>query len=245
MPLPKPVDTPVNNLLLAALPKGEFEKLLPRLEHVEFEVDQTLWESGEGGKFVYFPTTSLVSLNYESDDGSSISIATLGRNGIVGTSIVMGNVRSPDRGVVQYKGSAYRIKADLVKTELDECGDFQTLMMTYAQALMTKISQNAICNRLHRIDKQLCRLLLEFSDELQTDTLNLTHDVIASILGVRRESVSIAAGQLNKRNLLKVTRAKFRIIDRDALASVACECYSVAKDHLDQSLSKYSAEHGS
>lgn len=243
MPVPKPVDTPTNNLLLAALPKGEFENLIPMLEHIELKAGQTLWEAGEKGKHLYFPTTSLISLNYESDSGSSISIATLGRNGIAGTGFVMGNVRTPDRGVVQYTGSAYRIKAESAETELAECGDLQALLITYTQALMTKISQNAICNRLHRIDQQLCRLLLDFSDELQTETFNLTHDVVASVLGVRRESVSLAAGQLQKRKLIKVSRGTLRIADRKQLSSAACECYSVVKTQLDQSLAKYTSEH--
>lgn len=245
MPVPKPVDTPSNNLLLDALPKGEFEKLLTMLEYIELEAGRVLWESDEKGRHLYFPTTSLISLNYESDSGSSISIATIGRNGIVGTGIVMGNVRTPDRAVVHYEGAAYRIKAETAVTELEECGDLQALMMTYTQALLTKISQNAICNRLHRIDQQLCRLLLDFSDELQTETFNLTHDVIASILGVRRESVSLATGQLQKRKIIRASRGKLRIDDRGALSTAACECYEVAKTHLDQSLSQYRSEHAS
>lgn len=245
MPPPKLADTPSNNLLLDALPKSEFEKLLTMLEHVELEAGRVLWESDEKGRHLYFPTTSLISLNYEGDSGSSISIATIGRTGIVGTGIVMGNVRTPDRAVVHYEGFAYRIKAKIALTEVEACGDLQALMMTYTQALMTKISQNAICNRLHRIDQQLCRLLLDFSDELQTETFDLTHDVLASILGVRRESISLAAGQLQKRKLIKASRGRLRIVDRQALLTAACECYEVAKAHLDLSLSQYRSEHAS
>lgn len=245
MPVPKLVDTPENNLLLAALPRAEFEKIVGVLEYVELESGRILWEPDEKGTHIYFPTSSLISLNYESDSGSSISVATLGRNGIVGTGIVMGNVRTPDRAVVHYTGYAYRMKAHSVKTELAECGDFQALLMTYTQALMTKISQNAICNRLHRIDKQLCRLLLDFQDELQTDTFVMTHDLVAGVLGVRRESVSLAAGTLQKQKLIKATRGKIRIINSESLRVTACECYSVAKAQLDHCITKYSSEHSS
>ncbi len=245
MPVPKTVESPEQNVLLATLPKSEFDKLLGFIEHIELAAGRTLWDSGEKGLHIYFPTTCLISLNYDSDNGSSISVATLGRNGIAGTGIVMGNVRTPDRAVVQYPGSAYRMKATTVKNELKECGDFHSLMMTYTQTLMTKISQNAICNRLHRIDQQLCRLLLDFSDELQSDTFNITHDVIAGVLGVRRESVSLAAGQLQSRKLIKATRGKLKVLDLKALSSAACECYSVAKDHLDRSLATYGSDHNS
>lgn len=243
MPIPKPADTPENNLLLAALPASDFADLAPILEYVELGSGETLWAADQKGKHLYFATTALISLNYESDNGSSISIATLGRKGIVGTGIVMGNVRTPDRAVVQHDGGAYRMKAETVKNELAECGNFQSLLTTYTQALMTKIAQNAICNRLHRIDQQLCRLLLDFSDELQTETFNLTHDVVASVLGVRRESVSLAAGQLQKRKILRASRGKLQILDRDAILHAACECYSVAKTHFDESLRKFIAEH--
>ncbi len=245
MPVAKAFDSPTNNSLLAVLPRREFENIVPELEHQQVESGKTLCESGEKADYIYFPTSCLISLNYESDNGTSISIATIGRNGIVGTGVAMGNVRSPDRAIVQYNGCVYRMKAASVENELAECGDFQALLMTYTQALMTKISQNAICNRLHRIDQQVCRVLLEFSDELRTDVLKMTHDLIAGILGVRRESVSLAAGNLQKRQLITATRGEIRITNQEGLLSAACECYSVAKDHLKQCLEKYSAEHTS
>lgn len=243
MPIPKPVDTPENNLFLAALSRVAFEQLLPMLEHVELEPAQTLWGSEQKGSYLYFPTTSLISLNYESDTGSSVAIATIGRNGIVGTNLVLGNIRTPDKAVVQYRGSAYRMRTEVVENELAECGEFHTLLVTYSQALLTIISQNAICNRLHRIDQQLCRLLLDLSDNLQVDSFELTHDSIAAVLGVRRESVSLAAGQLQKRKILKVTRGKIRILDEAALSSASCECFQVTTSHTQQTLRKYSSDH--
>lgn len=243
MPLLLNSDGPRKNRILSALPDAEFQSLLPVLEHAELRSGATLWESDQTARYIYFPIDSLISLVYESHTGRSISIATLGRNGVVGTSVVMGNVKTPDRAVVNYDGVAYKMRSDRVKNELAECGDFQDLLVTYTQTLMTKIAQNSICNRLHRIDQQLSRLLLDFADELETETFRLTHDLIAGLLGVRRESVSIATGTLHKRGLINAARGKVTIIDRKSLANVACECYSVVKDQLERSLTKYATNH--
>lgn len=243
MPIPKPIDSPRNNRLLAALPDGEFEKLLPVLEHVELEAGAILWETDEMGEYLYFPTTCLISLVYQNDAGVSVSVATFGRSGIAGTGMVVGSVRTPDRAVVTYGGAAYRMKASLVKNELADCGAFHALLLAYTNSLMTNISQHAICNRLHRIDQQLCRWLLDCKDDLQTDSLVITHDQIASVLGVRRESISLAAAQLQKSKIIRNSRGKIRILDTERLARAACECYSVVEQHLDEELKQYEREH--
>lgn len=245
MPIPKFVDNPRNNRILAALPERELDKLLPELEHVEYEKNEVLWETDEKGEHIYFPTTSLISLVYENETGTSVSIATLGRNGVVGAGLIGANVRGPDRAIVTHGGAAYRMKVSRVNNELAECGDFQALLLSYTNSLLTNVSQHAICNRLHRIDQQLCRWLLGCCDELQADSLSITHDQIAGILGVRRESVSLAASQLQKRKLIKTTRGKVRILNTDRLADAACECYSVVKKHLDQTLQQYASDHSS
>jgi CRP-like cAMP-binding protein len=245
MPIPKTTDSPKNNRILAALPAAELEKLEPVLERVELERGSILWETDEKGEYLFFPTTSLVSLLYENESGISVSIATIGRSGVAGTGMVVGNIETPDRAIVTCGGGAYRMKASLVKEELADCGDFHTILLNYTNSLMIHISQNAICNRLHRIDQQFCRWLLDCRDELQTDSLSITHDQIASILGVRRESVSLAASQFHKTKLIRSGRGKVRILDPEQMANAACECYSVVKERLDQSLKAYAREHRS
>ncbi len=243
MPLPKLADTPRNNRILAALSDPEMEEVGPKLEHVRLETEQILWETDERGSHLYFPTTSLISLVYETDTGMSVSIATLGRSGIVGAGLIGGNVRTPDRAVVTYGGSAYRIKVAQVDNELADCGDFHKLLLAYTNSLMTKISQNAICNRLHRIDQQLSRWLLDCHDELATDSLAFTHDQIACILGVRRESISLAASQLQKGKIIKTSRGKVHISNPAQLSKTSCECYSIVREHLDKTLARYTSEH--
>lgn len=241
MPVPKPADSPDDNALLAVLPRGEFEKLAGFLELVDLHAGDVLWESGQKNRHVYFPTTALISLVYESDNGASISIANIGRTGTAGANVVMGNVRTPDRAVVLLDGRAYRMATMSVEDELVDCGQFHALILAYTQALLVRISQNAICNRLHRIEQQLCRLLLELNDELQTEAFQLTHDEISAILGVRRESISLAAGQLRKRKLVKIGRGKIQILSIDGLRTAACECNTVASEQLSNCLKEYSA----
>src|SRR5688572_29423122 len=231
--------SPKENRVLAALPDLDLNSIAARLKIVELEDEQVLWGTEEKGGYLYFPVSSLISLLYESDNGSTVSIATIGRNGIVGTSIIMSNIKTPDRASVTRGGTAFRLKATSVKDEFAECGDFQSLLIAYTQALMVKISQNAICNRLHRIDQQLCRWLLDWHDELKTPEVSMTHEQMAQILGVRRESVSPAASQLQKQKLIKVGRGKIRLVDPDGLKTSACECYSVVKDQVERSLKDY------
>ena len=233
----------VGNRLLAVLPEGEFKKIEGSLEAISLKPDQLLWETDEKGRFIYFPTTSLISLLYESDDGGSVSIATLGRNGMVGTNLVLGDVRTPDRAVVLCGGNAFRMKARSAEEELANCGEFQSMMIAYAQVFITEVSQNAVCNRLHRIEQQLARWLLECHDELQRNIISMTQEQIAASLGVRRESISLAAAQLQNRGLIEVKRGKIKIRDLKSLEATSCECYSVIKRQLDLCLEKYRAQH--
>jgi len=239
MPIPIGSEAVGSNRFLTALPENEFDKIKGSLEVVELQSGKLLWESDEKVKYLYFPTTSLISLLYESDTGSSISIATIGRSGIVGTNLVLGDARSPDRALVQSSGSAFRMDVNSAEEELANCGDFQSLLMAYTQVLIIKISQNAICNRLHRIEQQIARWLLDCSDDLETSELSMTHDQIAGVLGVRRESVSLAMTQLQNRNLINGGRGRVKICDAEGLRSASCECYSLVKQQLDSCLKKY------
>lgn len=241
MPLPKPAETIGVNRFLAALPSDEFERLKDSLETVELEQDQQLWDTGAKGKYLYFPTTSLISLLYEGGDGSSISIATLGRNGIIGTSLVLGSIRMPDRAVVQFSGTALRMDGRRAEEEFSDCGVFQSLLIAHTQLLINRISQNAICNRLHVIEQQVARMLLDFADELQTDAIAVTHDQLSGILGVRRESVSLAVSHLQSRKLVEARRGKITIKDDKLLESASCECYAIVKKDLEQSLAKFNS----
>lgn len=230
---------PTENLVLGALPDRELERLMLRLERVELVDEQVLWESDEKGEHLYFPVSSLISLMYESDNGSTLSIASIGRHGVVGTAIVMSNIKTPDLATVTRGGAAFRLKAESVQKEFAECSDFQALLVAYTQSLIVKISQNAICNRLHRIDQQLCRWLLDWHDELKSRDVEMTHEQIARILGVRRESVSLAASELQKQKLAKGGRGKIRLVDLEGLEKSACECYKVIKDQDFQSLKAF------
>jgi CRP-like cAMP-binding protein len=239
MPLPIAAEALEINKFLSVLPRKEFEDVKNALKHVELEAGDLLWEEGEKTRYLYFPTTSLISLVYDSDSGSSVAIATLGRSGIAGSNMVLGNIRTPDRAVVTYKGSAFRMEAGSVAKELSECGEFQSMLIAFTQVLITLISQNAICNRLHRIDQQLARWLLDCNEELGNELIEMTHDQIASVLGVRRESVSLAAAELQKRKAINGGRGKIKILNFPALRDISCECYSVVRKQLDHCLNSY------
>lgn len=243
MPVLKTETSPKDNLVLAALPDAELAKLVAELEHVAVADGDVLWEAGEKGDHLYFPTTAMISLVYEHQSGNSISVATLGRDGIAGMYIIAG-IRMPDRAIVQCGGEAYRMRSSKVKNELAECGDFHALLLSYTNSLLVQISQNSICNRLHRIDQQLSRWLLECRDKLRTDSLSLTHDQIAGVLGVRRESVSLAAARLQKENLIKIGRGKIEIVNAGRLEKASCECYAVIKNHFEAALKEYVKSRG-
>ena len=236
--LPEKIE-PTDNLVLAALPRSELDRVRGRLEQVELEDEQVLWGSDEKGDHLYFPVSSLISLLYESDNGSTVSIATIGPLGVAGTAIVMSTIKTPDLAAVIKGGTAFRLKAASVKKEFAECSTFQELLVAYTQSLLVRVSQNAICNRLHRIDQQLCRWFLDWHDELKRRDIEMTHEQIAQVLGVRRESVSLAVSDLQKRKLIKSGRGKIRLVDLDGLEKSVCECYEVVRDQNAQCLSAF------
>lgn len=227
---------PRQNLLLGELPREEYERLLPDLERVDLSLGDSLVESGEKMAYVYFPTQGLVSLLCSMEDGSSTEIAVVGSEGIVGISLFMGGETTPSRAIMQSVGTAYRLKGRLMKDEFYRAGPFQKLLLCYTQALITQMAQTAVCNRHHSLDQQLCRWLLLSIDRLPTDELVMTHDLIANMLGVRREGVTEAAGKLQNAGLISYHRGHITIVDRKGLESRVCECYGVVKKEYDRLL---------
>ncbi|MBU0590166.1 MAG: Crp/Fnr family transcriptional regulator [Gammaproteobacteria bacterium] len=224
------------NHLLAAMPKEEFERLLPHLEFVPMPLGEVLFESGGKLSHVYFPTTSIVSLLYVLEDGASAEIAVTGNEGIVGISLFMGGDTTPSRAVVQSAGHGYRLRADLLKAEFNRAGPVLRLLLRYTQALITQMTQTAVCNRHHDIEKQLCRWLLLSLDRLSSNSLTMTQELIANMLGVRREGVTEAAGKLQRAGLIHYSRGHIDVLDRPGLEQAVCECYGVVKQEYDRLL---------
>jgi CRP-like cAMP-binding protein len=220
---------PRQNQLLAALPPAEFERWLPQLEVTDMPLGRVLYESGNKLTHVYFPTTSIVSLLYALENGSSAEIAVVGREGIVGISLFMGGDTTPSRAVVQSAGRAFRLKAAVMKTEFNRAGPVLHLLLRYTQALITQMTQTAVCNRHHSLDQQLCRWLLLSIDRLSTNELVITQELIANMLGVRREGVTEAAGNLQKAGLIRYQRGHITVLDRPGLETRTCECYAVVR----------------
>ncbi|WP_029134938.1 Crp/Fnr family transcriptional regulator [Sedimenticola selenatireducens] len=227
---------PSQNHLLAALPKEDIGRLLPHLELVPMPLGDVLYESGVELRHVYFPTTSIVSLLYVMLDGASAEIAVVGNEGVIGVALFMGGETMPNRAVVQSAGHAYRLKGQLLKQEFNRSGDLQHLLLRYTQALLTQMAQTAVCNRHHSLDQQLCRWLLLSLDRLSSNELVMTQELIANMLGVRRESVTEAAGNLQKAGLIKYQRGHITALDRAGLEARACECYGVVKKEFDRLL---------
>jgi CRP-like cAMP-binding protein len=227
------------NHLIKALPEDEFIRLKPNLEPVSLSLGQVIYESGEQLDYIYFPTSAIISLLYIMENGSTAEIGMAGNDGLVGIALYMGGSTTPSRAVVQSAGNAFRMRSRALNEEFRLGGVFQKILLRYTQYFMTQISQTAVCNRLHSVEQQLCRWLLINHDLLQTNELIMTHDLIANMLGVRREGVSIAAGNLQKRGLIKYVRGTITMLDRDALESAACECYRVVKDEYDRLLGTY------
>lgn len=244
MPSRDPTDEALSNQLLAALPESEYLKIRPALERVEIQRGQVLWEAEELNQHIYFPTTAMICMLYETESGQSIEVGRIGRQGLVGIATFMGDADLLHRVVVDRAGTAYRMKGVDAMGEFSESGDFQDILMCYTQSLITQISQTAVCNRLHSIEQQLCRWLLMNHDHQQTDTFLMTHDQIANLLGVRRESVSMAVSNLQHRGLIKAVRGKIRLIDRAGVEASSCECYGIVKQQYDRMLSKYIKIHG-
>jgi CRP-like cAMP-binding protein len=227
---------PSQNHLLAALPAEERGRLIPHLELVPMPLGAVLYESGSELRHVYFPTTSIVSLLYVMRDGASAEIAVVGNEGIIGVALFMGGETMPNRAVVQSAGHAYRLKGHLLKQEFNRSGELQHLLLRYTQALLTQMAQTAVCNRHHSLDQQLCRWLLLSLDRLPSTELVMTQELIANMLGVRREGVTEAAGNLQKAGLISYRRGRITVLDRVGLEARACECYAVVKKEFDRLL---------
>ena len=215
------------NQLLAALPDMEWQRWLPQLEPVDMPLGLVLYESGATLSHVYFPTTAIVSLLYVMENGASAEIAVVGNEGIVGISLFMGGESTPSRAVVQSAGKGFRLKAQIVKEEFNRAGPVLHLLLRYTQALITQMAQTAVCNRHHSLDQQLCRWLLLSLDRLQDNELVMTQELIANMLGVRREGVTEAALKLQQDGLIRYARGRITVLDRPAIEKRTCECYAV------------------
>jgi CRP-like cAMP-binding protein len=227
---------PKQNHLLAALPAADYGRLLPALERVSMPLGLVLYESGGILDYVYFPTDSIVSLLYVMVDGASAEIAVTGCEGLVGIALFMGGETTPSRAVVQSAGHGYRLKAASLKKEFDNGGVLQHLALRYTQALITQMAQTAVCNRHHSVEQQLCRWLLLSLDRLPSNELTMTQELIANMLGVRREGVTEAAGRLQSAGLIKYSRGHIEVLDRPMLEARVCECYGVVKKEYDRLL---------
>jgi len=227
---------PKVNRLLAALPEKNYQALLPFLERVELPLGMALYESGGKQGHVYFPTTSIVSLLYVLENGASAEIAITGNEGLVGIALFMGGETTPSRAVVQSAGEGYRLKAAVLKEAFERDGQLQLLLLRFTQALITQMTQTAVCNRHHAVHQQLCRWLLLSLDRLPDNQLVMTQELIANMLGVRREGVTEAAGKLQAEGLIEYSRGRIRVLDRDQLEAHVCECYSVVKKEYDRLL---------
>ena len=220
------------NRLLAALPEEVYERLHPHLDNVPLSLGQVIYESGEHLDHIYFPTTCIVSLLYTMENGTSAEIGVVGNEGVVGIALFMGGETTPNRAVVQSEGFSLKLRLGVMKEEFRRGGPFQQLLLRYTQALITQMSQTAVCNRLHTVDQQLCRWLLLSHDRLDSDELTMTQELIANMLGVRREGVTVAAGRLQAAGLIRYHRGHIAILDRAGLEARACECYQVVRDEF-------------
>lgn len=228
------VYTPQRNQLLSALADEEFNRLSVNLEPVEMPLGQVLYESGEQLKYVYFPVTAIVSLLYVLENGASAEIAVVGNEGILGISLFMGGETTTSRAVVQSAGFGYRLKSKFLKEEFRLSGAMMRLLLRYTQALITQMAQTAVCNRHHSLEQQLCRWLLLSLDRLESNELIMTQELIANMLGVRREGVTEAAGKLQRLGIIQYQRGHITVLDRASLEKHCCECYQVVKNEFDR-----------
>jgi CRP-like cAMP-binding protein len=227
---------PQQNHLLAALPKAECDRLFPHLELVQLALGQVLYESGDTLRHVYFPTDSIVSLLYVMEDGASAEISVVGNEGMIGVALFMGGETTPSRAIVQSAGSAYRLRGPVLKDEFHRHGELHHLLLRYTQALLTQMAQTAVCNRHHSVDQQLCRWLLLSLDRLPSNQLNMTQELIANMLGVRREGVTDAAGKLQRLGVIQYQRGHITVLDRPHLEKLCCECYAVVQKEFERLL---------
>lgn len=227
---------PKQNHLLDALLSTEFDRLLTDLELVKMALGEVLYEPGGVLEHVYFPTSCIISLLYVMENGASAEIAVVGNEGILGISLFMGGETTSSRAVVQSAGYAYKLNAQLLKNEFNRAGPLQRLLLRYTQALITQMAQTAVCNRHHSVEQQLCRWLLLSIDRLATDELTMTQELVANMLGVRREGVTEAAGKLQRDGLINYSRGHITVLNRPALEKRSCECYQVVKTEFDRLL---------
>jgi CRP-like cAMP-binding protein len=218
------------------LPAGDYQRLTPHLEHVALKLGDVLYEPGIRMRHVYFPTTAIVSLLYVLENGASAEIAIVGNEGMLGISLFMGGESTPSRAVVQSAGFGYRLRATHLKDEFDRFGSLMHLLLRYTQGLITQMAQTAVCNRHHSVDQQLCRWLLLSLDRLASSELVMTQELIANMLGVRREGVTEAAGNLQDAGLISYHRGRIRVLDRPGVEARSCECYMVVKKEFDRLL---------
>lgn len=228
--------SPLQNHLLAALSPEVQGRLFPYLELVELPLGKVVYESGDTLRHVYFPADAIVSLLYVMENGSSAEISVVGNDGIVGVSLFLGGESTPSRAVVQSAGVAFRLPSKSLKDEFNSCGETRLLLLRYTQSLITQMAQTAVCNRHHTINQQLCRWLLLSIDRLSKNSLNMTQELIANMLGVRREGVTEAAGNLQKLGVIEYSRGHITVLDRKRLEELSCECYAVVKKETDRLL---------
>jgi CRP-like cAMP-binding protein len=228
--------TPQSNHLLAALPGDVQSRLFSHLELIPMPLGKVIYESGDTLRHVYFPVDSIISLLYVMEDGASAEISVVGNEGLVGVALFMGGESTPSRAIVQSAGTAYRLLGQRLKEEFSRHGDLLLLMLRYTQSLITQMAQTAVCNRHHSVDQQLCRWLLLSLDRLPSNRLTMTQELIANMLGVRREGVTDAAGKLQKLGVIEYSRGHITVLDRPKLEGLSCECYAVVKKETDRLL---------
>jgi CRP-like cAMP-binding protein len=229
-------DVARTNDLLACINSEEMERLLPHLQPVSLSLGKVIYESGEKLDYIYFPTTAIISLLYIMESGATAEIGVVGKDGLIGIAIFMGGDTTPNRAVVQSAGKALKMKSQVMKDEFTRGGPFHNQCLRYTQALITQISQTAVCNRLHSVDQQLCRWLLLSHDRLPSDRLIMTHDLIANMLGVRREGITHAAKRLQRAGYISYVRGDMTILDRKGLEADVCECYQVVRTEYERLL---------
>ena len=234
---------PRQNQLLASLPETEWDRWQSALEPVDLALGQVLCESGRPPVFVYFPTTAIVSLLYMTQEGASSEIAVVGNDGVVGISLFMGGNATPSQAVVQSAGQGYRLRAQMMRNEFQRPGPVLEMLLRYTQAMIAQVAQTAVCNRYHSIDQQMCRRLLLGLDRLTTDKLVMTQELLASLLGVRREGVTAAALKLQHAGVIRYSRGHIDVLDREGLEERTCECYAVAKHEYNRLLPIFSRAH--
>lgn len=232
------------NFLLGTLPESEFARISALLEPVELEAGDVLWEAEAESRYIYFPTTAVICLLYDSDTGASVEVGLVGKQGLVGVWTFMTDSRMATRAVTYTSGIAYRMSAADAKQEFDNCGDFNAVVLAFTQILIAHIAQGSMCNQLHSVDHRLCRFLLLMHDHQDSSLILLTHEQIAQALGVRRETVSLSARALQERGLIKYVRGRIRVLDRDALERFTCECYQSDREHNKRVIENFMASRG-